>query len=261
MLRLRILTGVVLGVTVAALTLVGSTAVAAAVLGILWLIGSVEWTRLAGLRRRGAAGFVALHLAVMLSALLAGFGSPVTLLLWLALPSLLMTMLAIQRYPQVFGTAVVTAMGFGALIPSWLAFALLHRIEPGISLAAVIVVWGADVGAYAFGRAFGRHKLAPSVSPGKTWEGAFGGLLAAMAVAGVATLWLALPVVFVAVAAVAAAASIFGDLGVSLLKRHAGLKDSGRLLPGHGGALDRIDGLTTGLPIIAIGLQFARVLD
>ena len=120
------------------------------------------------------------------------------------------------------------------------------------------VVWVADIAAYFTGRAFGRRKLAPSISPGKTWEGAAGAAVAVLAFGfgilamlgaelqgGVA----AIAVVLLAWTAV----SIVGDLFESLLKRQAGLKDSGNILPGHGGILDRIDSLTSTLPMVALG--------
>jgi len=130
-------------------------------------------------------------------------------------------------------------------------------------LAAMAVVWIADTAAYFAGRAFGRHKLAPQVSPGKTWEGVYGAL-AAVAVYALALVPLAAAAghsgevsavavgVWVACALVLVALSVEGDLFESLLKRHAEVKDSGRLLPGHGGVLDRIDALLAAMPAAAL---------
>jgi phosphatidate cytidylyltransferase len=111
-------------------------------------------------------------------------------------------------------------------------------------LAALFLVWTADTGAYFAGRWLGRRKLAPLVSPGKTWEGAAGGLLLVGLLAAWAAPLLTMPrLPFAALCLVVGCFSIVGDLIESLFKRHAGLKDSGRLLPGHGGMLDRIDSL------------------
>lgn len=148
-------------------------------------------------------------------------------------------------------------IGFVVLIPTALAMMHLRTLGPWVLLGTMAVVWVADIAAYFSGRAFGRHKLAPSISPGKTWEGAAGGALAVLLfgfgilvalgarqpggalVIGLALLaWTAI--------------SVIGDLFESLLKRQAGLKDSGSILPGHGGILDRIDSLTSTLPIVAL---------
>ena len=143
------------------------------------------------------------------------------------------------------------------LIPTALAMMHLRTIGPWVLLGTMAVVWVADIAAYFSGRAFGRHKLAPSISPGKTWEGALGGAL------GVLLFGFGILVAFgarqpggafvIALALLAwTAISVIGDLFESLLKRQAGLKDSGSILPGHGGILDRIDSLTSTLPIVAL---------
>ncbi len=137
----------------------------------------------------------------------------------------------------------------------------LRDIGPVALLAAMAIVWIADIAAYFVGRAIGRRKLAPSISPGKSWEGAIGGcfavVVAGLVAAAAPALGQALPARLVAVwsplgAAIALAAlvalSIVGDLHESLLKRQAGVKDSGTLLPGHGGVLDRIDALVPAMP-------------
>jgi phosphatidate cytidylyltransferase len=127
----------------------------------------------------------------------------------------------------------------------------------------VAVVAAADIGAYFSGRAWGRHKLAPKVSPAKTWEGFWGGLMA-VALAAV-LLWSLLPVqaahislaAVLAVTLTTALASVVGDLSVSMVKRQSGAKDSGSLLPGHGGVLDRLDSLCGAAPVFALGLLLA----
>jgi phosphatidate cytidylyltransferase len=117
----------------------------------------------------------------------------------------------------------------------------------------LLLVWAADVAAYFSGKTWGRRKLAPSVSPGKSWEGAWGGLSSSIVLAIAAALILSLPLraaIILAVMSFATAVmSIFGDLTESMFKREAGLKDSSNLLPGHGGFMDRIDSLTAAVPI------------
>ena len=157
----------------------------------------------------------------------------------------------------------MAVVGWIALIGTWVALVSLQARSPWLVLAAMAVVWIADTAAYFAGRAFGRHKLAPQISPGKTWEGVYGAL-AAVAVYAVALVPLAgaaghsgavSPVavgLWVACALALVALSVEGDLFESLLKRHAEVKDSGRLLPGHGGILDRIDALLAAMPAAAL---------
>lgn len=155
--------------------------------------------------------------------------------------------------------AGVVMTGLIVLVPPALALAHLRQIDPFLLLAAMALVWVADIAAYFSGRSFGRHKLAPGISPGKTWEGA-AGAVAGVVLVGFALLFLFRPDIlslrspgvialfFVALTAV----SIEGDLFESMLKRQAGMKDSGNILPGHGGILDRIDSLTSTLPLAGL---------
>jgi len=142
--------------------------------------------------------------------------------------------------------------GVIVLVPAGYALAML---QPRQVLAALILVWIADTAAYFVGRKWGRRKLAPSISPGKTWEGAWGGLAAAVAYAIICGTFLLGTVGWLALAVAAAlltAISIVGDLFESAAKRQAGVKDSGTLLPGHGGIMDRIDSATAVLPVAAL---------
>ena len=154
--------------------------------------------------------------------------------------------------------------------PTWFALVVLRETSPWILLAIAALVWVADIAAYFAGKGFGRHKLAPAISPGKTWEGVAGGL-AGVAIYGL-VLGLAtrgrdtpLAAVFapglppaILVMLLLAGISVVGDLFESWMKRGAGLKDSSQLLPGHGGVLDRIDALTAALPIAALALFFVE---
>jgi len=147
------------------------------------------------------------------------------------------------------------------LLPAFVSLCALHgetAFGPAYVLFLLFLIWAADSGAYFAGRSFGRHKLAPRVSPGKTWEGFVGGLSSAAVVAwvggrllglsGEAMMW------FVPLCLVVVMVSVVGDLLESLFKRRAGVKDSGRFLPGHGGALDRIDSITAAAPVFYLGL-------
>ena len=148
---------------------------------------------------------------------------------------------------------VLAVVGFIVIVPAALALAIL---EPAEVLAVLVLVWIADTAAYFVGRAYGRRKLAPSISPGKTWEGAAGGVGGALIYAILLSLfggraWWA----YLAIALVLAVLSIVGDLFESAAKRQAGVKDSGTTLPGHGGIMDRIDSATATLPICALLLS------
>ena len=146
--------------------------------------------------------------------------------------------------------------GLFTLAPAWYAVVTLHglRSGPELVLLLLFIIWAADIGAFFAGHAFGKHKLAPEVSPGKTWEGVLGGFALAALVAGVGAALLGFAVAsFVLLALVTIAASIVGDLTESLLKRQAGAKDSGVLLPGHGGVLDRFDSLFSAAPVFITG--------
>jgi phosphatidate cytidylyltransferase len=225
------------------------------IMAVALLLAALEWGALAGLKTpwEGVYG-----LGLGLSGLvLAAYGQDFTpawllsLLFWLAAPWLLY-----RGTPLRAGTLGL-ALGALILLPTFLAMVQLQRQAPHLLLAVVGLVMVADSAAYFIGRRFGRHKLAPRISPGKTWEGVLGAWLAVtlFALAG-RTFWphaLALGWTMVLLAAWALLfLAVVGDLMESWIKRQAGVKDSGRLLPGHGGVLDRIDSLTAALPAAAL---------
>jgi phosphatidate cytidylyltransferase len=148
--------------------------------------------------------------------------------------------------------------GVLALVPAWLALTRMRLdFVRGAEwvLFALVLVWVADIGAFFVGRRYGHTRLAPKVSPGKTWEGVVGGTVAGALVALIGSAWFDIPATrFVPLCIAAVAFSIVGDLTESLLKRFAGLKDSGTLFPGHGGVMDRIDSVTGAAPILFLGL-------
>ena len=156
-------------------------------------------------------------------------------------------------------------LGALVILPTWAAMAALHAMSAWLLLAAMALVWVADIAAYFTGRAFGRHKLAPTISPGKTWEGVAGAVSGALICGAIVLNYspqaghvpLAAPLLALLLLLLTAV-SVMGDLFESLLKRQAGIKDSSNLLPGHGGVLDRIDALTSTLPLAALILYFVR---
>jgi phosphatidate cytidylyltransferase len=160
------------------------------------------------------------------------------------------------------GPLMKALIGLIVLVPFWSALVVIHgsgEDGPMLVLFLMILIWVADSGAYFTGRRWGRVKLAPRISPGKTREGVYGALVGA-AICGGLLAWIrpetGQPLLLVLFCVVVALVSVFGDLFESLLKRLAGVKDSGRLLPGHGGMLDRIDSLTAAAPVFLSGLTF-----
>ena len=154
-------------------------------------------------------------------------------------------------------------LGALVILPTWAAMVALHAVSTWLMLAVMALVWVADISAYFAGRAFGKHKLAVTISPGKTWEGVAGAVVGVLIYGGIVLTFsplqgrLALPLM-VLLLILLTAVSVMGDLFESLLKRQAGIKDSSNLLPGHGGVLDRIDALTSTLPVAALILFLVR---
>lgn len=235
-------------------------------------LGAWEWARLGGLEQPWARAAYT-GAVLLLLGLLAGAGvaaDPAWLLpgvlWWLAIAGLLLAQQwrggALRLPPGLRLLAGPPTLAF-----AWLGFTTLHaslQTGPFLVTLLLLLVWGADIGGYFAGRAWGRHKLAPAISPGKTWEGVAGSV--ALALAAALLLWGLAPGLgaprpplawLVPVALVVVAFGIAGDLFESLLKRQAGVKDSGRILPGHGGILDRVDALLAAAPVLAAGLAVA----
>lgn len=155
-------------------------------------------------------------------------------------------------------------MGLFVLIPTWVALVYVRQQENGawLVLLLILVIAVADSGGYFAGRRFGRHKLAPAVSPGKTWEGFAGGFLANCLLAVLLGYSLGVPILLMLVLILPTSlVSVLGDLLESMVKRHAGVKDSGHILPGHGGILDRVDGITAGAPVFAMALLASGIFS
>jgi len=161
-------------------------------------------------------------------------------------------------FPTPIAKPVAWICGALVIVPAWLALDILYLQRPELLLFALLIVWVADMGAYFVGKGFGRVKLAPQISPGKTWEGVFGGVSAVMVLAVMGSQAFEIEIaVIVPFCLAVAMISIVGDLTVSMFKRHSGVKDSGNLFPGHGGVLDRIDSVTAAVPLFALGLSWA----
>jgi phosphatidate cytidylyltransferase len=240
----------------------------AGVLLLFLLAGAAEWANIGAFSRPWKIAYIVATLALggILFALPPGAlpSTPifaVSLAFWLVVAPL---WLKLQW--RVRNRAVLAVVGWVLLLPTAMALAELRAVSPVLLLGVMGVVWVSDIAAYFSGRAFGRHKLAPAISPGKTWEGVFGALVAVVLYGwiwkaaggqlsesvslgwGTLALWLL------------AYFGILGDLFESWMKRQAGMKDSGRLLPGHGGVLDRVDALTSTLPLAALALILWKTL-
>ncbi|QDX80506.1 hypothetical protein B9N43_04110 [Denitratisoma sp. DHT3] len=261
MFKLRLLTAVVLVAVVLAILFLAPSSWALAFFALVAGLGAWEWGGFAG----GNPFFwrKLFPLLVMLGCGLLYLLPEIRLSLWGV--AALFWLVAVpcwfrRRWPLV-GNVPFLAIGLLLLLPTWGALARLYALGPTRLLAVMGLVWVADIAAYLAGRAFGRHKLAPAISPGKTWEGAAGAALAVQAygfgMAAAFKLEVA-PLIYAVLLLLLTAASIVGDLFESLIKRQVGVKDSSALLPGHGGVLDRIDSLTSTLPLTALVLTLVN---
>lgn len=264
MLKQRVVTSVILAVLVIwAVLKLPAVGFGVAVLMVI-LLGAWEWARFAGLYEpRDRLLYGGLVLALILAvwplvahpAFVGGLLVPVIIgwcyaLLW-------MRSFSVQP-ERLDRPLVVGGAGLVVLVASWVALmGLRAEFGPVYVLFLLLLIWVADIGAYFAGRRWGRRKLALAISPGKTWEGALGAGLATLAFAVLGAVALKVGSrwpLFVGICMVTVAFSIVGDLFESMMKRQQGLKDSGALLPGHGGVLDRVDSLTAAAPVFLLGL-------
>lgn len=232
-----------------------------ALLLVLTVIGAQEWCKLAKFSVKNTTLYLILttllggELLFLLSvAVVVDPYSPsfitvyaLSFIFWIVgAPLLLRTGYPLKR------PLVMMLIGWFVLVPTCLALYQLREISPLILLGLMATIWISDTAAYFAGRSFGKHKLAVTISPGKTWEGVIGALIAVLIYALVwnyLTEEKFLSLFLVPLLLVLVVLGIIGDLFESLVKRHAGVKDSGNILPGHGGILDRIDALTSTLPV------------
>lgn len=274
MLKYRLLTAIVLiPIVIAALFLLSPANFGLVVIAVCAL-GAWEWAQFVGwhsqAKRVGlAVVFAAILLAMQFSiSNINQFSSEPMVLygLWAGLIWWVIAIILVVTYPASasWGKSAIIRLLFGVLtiIPFYCGMMVLRTVGYQSDtffgawwlLYVMLLVWGADSGAYAFGRTIGRNKMAPKVSPGKTWEGLVGGLITAGIISWLFSAFAPIPVMpdyLLVTSIIVVVVSVFGDLTESMFKRQSGIKDSSHLIPGHGGILDRIDSLTAAIPVFA----------
>lgn len=262
MLQQRVITAAVIGAVLSVLLLWAPPAMVLFVLAATVCAGAWEWALFPRLRAMAARiAYALLVLSAAIAAWLLTRDDPAQLqqLLWISLAWWVLAFLWIVLAPAVQNRLTAALGGFLVMAPASVALMQLYRQPngPQLVLFLLILVWAADVGAFFAGRHFGRMKLAPRVSPNKTWEGLIGGMVVSSAVAVAGVWWFARPpLAFISLCLGVVLVSIVGDLTESMFKRYAGLKDSGSLFPGHGGVLDRFDSVFAAAPTFLLGLHW-----
>lgn len=272
MLKLRIITAVIMILIIGSGIIFLPAEGLAALFGILVIVAAWEWAAMAGFTRLYARAIYSLAVIACLF-LVIGYSQILSVspdlnkirdivglgCLWWAL-----ALLWVRSFPAsavIWSSTVVrSVMGFLTLVPAWTALVYLkvHSYSISLIFLLIAIVAAADIGAYFSGKAWGKAKLAPNVSPGKSWAGFWGGL--ASSVSLVVVVWVLFDdgrhnaIAVIAVAVITSLASVLGDLLESMMKRQQGVKDSGRILPGHGGMMDRLDSITAAAPVFALSL-------
>lgn len=257
MLKQRVITAVVALVALGLVLFVLPPLAAKSVIALVILAGAWEWSAFLQSQSRSIRVVYVALIAVLMAAVNLVWEDGTQTILIIALGWWLIALVWTFLFPTPIPLALRWICGILVLIPLYASLVMLYEIGPLLLLFALLIVWSADIGAYFIGKRFGKVKLAPKISPGKTWEGVMGGLAMVALLTVTRSFWvdsnLAVLVPFcMAVACI----SIVGDLTVSMFKRTSGLKDSGSLFPGHGGVLDRIDSVAAAAPLFALGLPW-----
>lgn len=264
MIRERLITALVLVPLVLLALLYLSTEAMVLVLALITGYGAWEWSRFVAPNSLAGRVLYTVVVVDVIAALYLVFGLQLRQPYVFEAASvgwLLMT-LWVARYPTPLPGFVAVLLGVLILVVAWASLSLLALAGWQWLLFLLVLVWAADVGAYFAGKRFGVRKLAPAVSPGKTWAGVAGGVSLSLVVAVAGAFWFQLPLItFVLLGLITVLVSIVGDLVVSMFKRNRGIKDSGSLLPGHGGLLDRIDSLLAAAPLLVLGLVHLGVIQ
>lgn len=260
MLKTRVITAIAALAIIAVVLFLLPRPWAEVIIGLLLLAGAWEWSGFLGVDRTGVRAAFTAIVGVCLAAVHTASPEQGQVVLVVACVWWFVALLWTFRFPTAIPAVVRWLSGILVIVPLFVALCLLLRLGVEYLLFTLLIVWVADGGAYFAGKTFGRVKLAPAISPGKTWEGVVGGLvLVALLAAGVA-LWRDIDIaVLVPFCLAVAAISIVGDLTVSMFKRTAGVKDSGTLFPGHGGVLDRIDSVAAAAPLFVLGLGWLGI--
>lgn len=267
MLKQRVLTAIVLILLVFGILFIMPMGGFTVVMVGLFILATWEWSRLMGLSYYFPR---IIYTLLLLSLLFTTLVLPVNTILFLGVLFWLFAFYCVIHYAKTQRLLIKRSISSGlagvfVLIPCWYGLLALRAFEQGAFwiLALLLLIWAADSGAYFVGRSRGHRKLVPRVSPGKTVEGLWGGIIAALFVAIIEALlagWhYQKTLMFIGVALVTVLFSVLGDLFESTMKRHQGLKDSGTLFPGHGGLLDRIDSLTAAAPVFALGVSYLGI--
>lgn len=275
MLKCRLITALILiPLVIEALFLLPPNGFVLVTLGVC-MLAAWEWGQFAGLGSFAQRLFLAFMCGALLALMTLSLPNyqysvhllPIRVSLWVSLVWWCAALLLVLSYPGSAGfwrgsKALRLLFGELTIVPFFWGMVALRQhhydSDPFFGawwlLYVMLLVWGADSGAYMFGKLFGKHKLAPKISPGKTWEGFVGGLATSAIISLLFSVYAPLgvaPFTLLVCSVIAALASVLGDLTESMFKREAGIKDSSHLIPGHGGVLDRIDSLTAAIPVFA----------
>jgi len=261
LLKTRIITAVIALVILGVVLFLIPPRATEIVVGLVILAGAWEWSAFVGLSTSATRASYVMLIALLCAVPYWLMPDSSLLVLQIACGWWFVAFIWSFSYPTGIPVAVRWIAGVLVLVPMFTALIMLYRSGAQYLLFALLIVWAADVGAYFAGKQFGRVKLAPAISPGKTWEGVIGGLLVVALLSTAIAWWTDSPLaVLLPFCLAVAAVSIVGDLTVSMFKRTAGLKDSGSLFPGHGGVLDRIDSVSAAAPLFALGLRWLSLV-
>ncbi|MBT8098134.1 MAG: phosphatidate cytidylyltransferase [Gammaproteobacteria bacterium] len=261
MLKQRIVTAIIALTALALVLFVLPPLAAELVIAVVVLAGAWEWSGFLGSEKMLTRVTYVILVAAVMAIVGMFWPDGVRHVLQVALVWWFVALIWAFFFPTGIPIVVRWSCGFLVLIPMYIALVMLYQANPSLLLFSLLIVWAADIGAYFAGKQFGRVKLAPEISPGKTWEGVIGGMLLVAALTVGRSVWFETDLaVLLPFCLGVAGISIVGDLTVSMFKRSAGVKDSGKLFPGHGGVLDRVDSIAAATPVFALGLGWTGLV-